>query len=214
MALCDADYCITYANIGMQGRMSDGGVFQYCEFFKKLANQELNLPSPEKVVHGNTELPYVIVGDSAFPLKENLMVPYPGIHEQKSKKRIYSYRLSRARRIIENVFGIMSNVFRVLRKPMALQPEKAALITRTCIYLHNFLRSSKSSCMLYTPPGSLDSDINGTILEGSWRSEDQSSAFTELRKIARKSSNDATNVRDEFAEYFFTTGKVAWQDNM
>jgi hypothetical protein len=39
-----------------------------------------------------------------------------------------NYRLCRTRRVVENAFGITSPVFRVLRKPLLLQPQKAKLI--------------------------------------------------------------------------------------
>lgn len=61
---------------------------------------------------------YVFLGDEAFALNENLMKPFSGTHRKGSAERIFNYRLSRARRVVENVFGICSAVFRVLRKPM------------------------------------------------------------------------------------------------
>jgi hypothetical protein len=111
----------------------------------------------------------VFLGDDAFSLNQNLMKTYPAEQKKGSKKRICNYRLSRARRIIENVFGIMSSVFQVLRKPMLLSPEKATIIIMTCVYLHNFLRkSSKNSRNLYTPPGTFDEDMAGNIIPGAW----------------------------------------------
>lgn len=129
MVLCDADYCVTYSNTGCRGRISDSGVFRHTSLFKNLEDGTLNLPESEPLPMRRKCIPYVFLGDNAFPLKENIMVPFSGYHDRKSLERIFNYRLSRARRIVENVFGIMSAVFRVLRKPILLKPEKATLIT-------------------------------------------------------------------------------------
>lgn len=167
MALCDADYCITYSNVGTQGRISDGGVFNNCSLYTALENGSLNLPSEEPLPMREKPVPYVIVGDYAFPLKDYLMVPYSGNHDRGTPERIFNYRLSRARRIIENVFGIMSAVFRVLRKPILLNPDKTRLITECCVLLHNFLRKSSNSRTMYTPAGTFDNERNGEIIHGS-----------------------------------------------
>lgn len=101
---------------------------------------EINFP-PNKPLQGrNLPVPYVFVGDDAFPLSERILKPYPGCHPKGSIKRVFNYRLSRARRIVENTFGIMVAVFRVFRAPMMLQPEKVTQVVMTCILLHNFLR--------------------------------------------------------------------------
>jgi len=96
------------------------------------------------------------IGDEAFPLSENLMKIYLGQHPKDSKERIFNYRVCRARRVVENVFGLSSSVFRVLRKPMLSEPEKAQLVAMTIACLHNFLRRSSDSAAIYTPPGTFD----------------------------------------------------------
>lgn len=106
MALCDADYSVTYSNVGSQGRISDGGVFNNCSLYATLENETLNLPSDEPMPMREKPVPYVIVGDNAFPLKDFLMVPYSGNHDRGIPERILNYTLSRARRKIENVFRV------------------------------------------------------------------------------------------------------------
>lgn len=65
----------------------------------------VKLPADEVVAEGQRMLPYAFVADEAFPLKEYLMRPFPGAQLGTENKKIYNYRLSRARRVIENAFG-------------------------------------------------------------------------------------------------------------
>ena len=46
MALVTHNYKFLYADLGCQGRISDGGVWSHCNFAKKLNNRDLNLPTP------------------------------------------------------------------------------------------------------------------------------------------------------------------------
>jgi len=214
MALVDANYSFTYVNVGCQGRISDGGVLKNTDLWKGLINKSLNLPQPISLPGRAISIPYVIVADGAFALGENILKPYPGHQMKGSKERIFNYRLSRARRVSENAFGIMSSIFRVLRKPMLLSPDRATSVTLACVYLHNFLRASKTSKNSYTPQGSLDvNNESGEIIPGSWRTHSESTSYLPLSRIGRKSGRDPKAVRDEFATYFTSEhGSIPWQD--
>uniref|UniRef100_A0A1Y1MH57 Uncharacterized protein n=2 Tax=Photinus pyralis TaxID=7054 RepID=A0A1Y1MH57_PHOPY len=213
MALVDADYNFMFVDIGCQGRISDGGVFQNCQLYKKIANNALNQPTSSPLIGRTVAIPFVFLGDAAFPLSEHIMKPYAGQHPKESPERIFNYRLSRARRVVENAFGIASSVFRVLRKPILLEPEKAQLIVMTVVCLHNFLRRSQTSRNIYTPPGCLDSEVDGNTILGNWRTDNQeiSSSLLPVRNIPRRSKPVPTNIRLEFTEYFCSNGAVPWQ---
>nr|CAI5864827.1 unnamed protein product [Callosobruchus analis] len=171
MAIVDGNYCFQYVHIGCQGRMSDGGVYKNTSFHKALQENQLNIPMPESLPGREKLTPYVFVADDAFALTINFMRPYAGQLSQ-SPERVFNYRLSRARRIVENAFGIMASVFRVFRKPMQLKVDNVEKITKACVYLHNYLRKSKTSSSLYTRSGSFDNEEleNWTIIPGTWRS--------------------------------------------
>lgn len=216
-ALADAEYNFLFVDVGCEGRISDGGVFKHTKLYEMLTTQSLSLPEDD-ILPGRTKtVPYVILGDAAFALTNYLMKPFSGTHEKGSPERIFNYRLSRARRVIENVFGISSAVFRVLRKPMLLEPEIAEVIVLAVVNLHNFLRRSKSSRNIYTPPGTFDSDINGQFIPGTWRGEINEvnpSSLISLRTPPRRSPEDAKQIRQEFTEYFMSAeGRVSWQEN-
>lgn len=69
----------------------------------------MNFPPSTKLPGTNDEMPHFFVGDEAFPLRPDLMRPYSKKSIKSDTERIFNYRLSRARRIIENSYGILSS---------------------------------------------------------------------------------------------------------
>jgi hypothetical protein len=123
------------------GRNSDDGVFQASALSYWLERDGLNIPTSSSLPHDDTqqEVPYFFVADSAFPLKRNIMRPYPmtGIN---NIKRIYNYRHSRARKTIECAFG-MTQKFQVLLTPIrCLNYATVNNIVKSVCVLHNFIR--------------------------------------------------------------------------
>ena len=73
----------------------------------------LGIPNPRLLPNiTQSPLPFVFVGDEAFSLKMNMLRPYPG-KKLSADLAIFNYRLSRARRIIENAFGILAAKYAV-----------------------------------------------------------------------------------------------------
>lgn len=70
LAVVDANYKFLYIDIGCNGRVSDGGVFQQSSLFTALENNSLNIPPPEPLPGSSLPVPYTIVAESAFPLKK------------------------------------------------------------------------------------------------------------------------------------------------
>ena len=106
------------------------------------------------------------MGDEAFPLQSWLLRPYPGqgiLEEQ----RISNYRLSSARRVIENVFSILAARGQIFMQPIQSNVEKTDLVVKATICLHNFLRQTNSTGC---PTDFVDSyNETGTINKGEWR---------------------------------------------
>ncbi|XP_045123980.1 uncharacterized protein LOC123511938 isoform X2 [Portunus trituberculatus] len=213
LGVADGNYNFLYADVGCQGRISDGGVFKFTSLYNTLENNSAHVPSVEALPGRTEPVPYVLVGDDAFAMSSYLMKPYPG-RALDIPKRVFNYRLSRARRIIENVFGIMSCKFRVFLKPIALQPCKVESVVLACIYLHNFLRRNSVSRQSYTPPGSFDScDTDGNMIAGSWRRDiNECDRLLDLMHVPRRASDNLHKIRDEFCSYFVSEqGTVPWQ---
>nr|CAI5865359.1 unnamed protein product [Callosobruchus analis] len=144
------------------------------------------------------KVPYVLVADDAFPLTASIMKPL-------------------ARRIVENAFGLLSAVFRIFRKPIAVKPDTTEALVFTCIHLHNFLRRHAVSRKRYSPSGTFDIENvdTGEITPGSWRRDTAGdTGMISLKKVPRKAGNDAKLIREEFMNYFMSPeDSVSWQES-
>lgn len=138
LALVDAHYNFLYVDAGTNGRISDGGVFRSSQLYLSFENNRLKFPEEAPLPGRSKSVPYVIVADSAFPLLQNVLKPYP-FRDMTHDQRIFNYRLSRARRVVENAFGILSNRFRILLTTIGLDADKVQDIVLACCTLHNFL---------------------------------------------------------------------------
>lgn len=136
LAIIDADYKFIAIDVGAYGRNSDGGIFSQSVIGKMLNNKTLNVPSTEN----GEPLPYVTVGDEAFPLKNYLLRPfsrrYLGDNEP---NKIFNYRLSQGRHVVENTFGILVARWRCFRGHLEVQSEFVDKILLASCCLHNML---------------------------------------------------------------------------
>uniref|UniRef100_A0A8C6NW59 DDE Tnp4 domain-containing protein n=1 Tax=Nothobranchius furzeri TaxID=105023 RepID=A0A8C6NW59_NOTFU len=171
MAVCDANYRCK----------SDGGVFQ-----EQPAPWNPGPTAPANLPGSTTTVPHVFLGDAAFPLHQNLMRPFPGMLSLGSDlQRIYNYRHSRARRVIENSFGILAARWRILRRPIDFHPDKTVKVVKACVALHNYLIAGDSNL--------LDAGQLSTA----------------------RATRAAISARNDFKSFFLSPqGLVPWQENV
>ncbi|CAB3993019.1 Hypothetical predicted protein [Paramuricea clavata] len=221
MAICNADYEFTLVDIGDAGRQSDGSVYANSFLGHAIDNNLLQLPEAEKLDPSDPSsktYPYVFVADDAFGLKTFMMKPYPG-QNLTIAERVFNYRLSRARRIIENCFGVATSRFRVFRKPIIANVEKVINITKAVVVLHNFLMATRSpeDTHSYCPLNYTDHESAAGQQSGEWRrGENINEGIVPIPQTGSNNySKSAKNVRDDFKEYFNSKqGAVSWQMDM
>ncbi|XP_040357268.1 protein ANTAGONIST OF LIKE HETEROCHROMATIN PROTEIN 1-like [Ixodes scapularis] len=210
MAVVDANYKFVMVDVGAPGRHSDGGVFKASEFGRRLENETLELPGPAKLPKSTKVTPHVFVGDEAFQLRHDFMRPFPGA-DLEPDHNVFNYRLSRARRIVENGFGILAARWRVLLGRLNLLPQNAEFVVLACCVLHNFLCAGREQA--YMPAEYVDTeDKQGNVTLGRWRSEVDKSHLSDLQRTSAKNfKKTAGGTRSTFVEYFMKKGAVRWQ---
>lgn len=110
--------------------------------------------------------------------------------------------------MIENVFGILTSKWRILKSTINTSVELSENIVLAAVALHNWLRRSND----YFSPGLVDrEDRNGDFQPGSWRSD--TDQINKLQHVRGNSSLVAKDVRNNFANYFANEGRVEWQDS-
>lgn len=215
MAIVDADYKFTYIDIGAYGSEGDASIFAESSLGSKIYGGSLNFP-PSHLV-GSESLPYFFLGDDAFPLNERLMKPYtpPKGKQLTQEERIFNYRLSRARRCVENAFGILCSRFYCLARTMFCSPSKAQKIIAACCYLHNFLmRVNRND---YSPPYYEDTyDSFGQLINGGFRANIPQNSMFNYDYVATNIGNypmNAKAIRDKLKLYVNSeTGCIPWQN--
>ena len=212
LGICDARYCFSYVDVGEDGSNNDSRVLKNSRMGRKFGANKMNIPSPAKISKSDDlELPYFLLGDEILPLSNWLMRPYSGKALTSETRKIFNYRLSRARRVIEKTFSILVARWRVLQKPIDAKPERVEKTIPVAITLHNYLRQTDNAC--YTPNGLVGSeDNNGNIVPGQWRSILHGNSLQFLRPIRNhKYTRTAIETREALANYLAADGSVSWQ---
>ena len=211
LAVADANAKFIAFDLGSPGSQSDGGIFKDGSLGRLCKSSFF--PAPSKLGQRISPIPYFLLGDDAFSLDINLMKPFP--HRTAiGDEKVFNYRLSRARRIVENAFGLSCARFRILLRTIELDVANVMQVVRACVALHNFLLSKKDTN--YAQHGSMDKeDELGNVTPGSWRNAIEE-VVCNIRNDpgARPSTTQAREIRDDIKDYFFEEGSVDFQWKM
>lgn len=141
MTISNAKYCFLMLNIGAEDRQSDGGVFRRSKIGIGFENVNIDLPEQTQVEINGTELPYVLVANEAFASTPDIMRhhTFPRSKHLNIKRKIFNYRLSRVRLVVESAFGLLAAWWRIYRKPINTFLSTAVKIVQTTTVLHNYI---------------------------------------------------------------------------
>jgi len=199
LAFVDANCKFLIIDVGSYGKEGDSGIFNKTAIGQQILQGFFNFPEDKALPGTNIVTPHVIVGDEAFRLHKNIMKPYSrGSIQGDRSKTIFNYRLSRCRRVTENAFGLLSQVFRVFYTPIAVDPEVCDDLIIVACCLHNLLRDAFL-------------EKNGK----SYYEHDttQPTLFHDLSRTGGFANAEGFDVRDKFKNFFIQEGQVPWQNH-
>lgn len=113
----------------MPGRMHDARVFRNSRLFEMLTDREN--PLLQRETH--------LIGDCAYPLMINLMIPFRDNGHLPAAHVRYNTRLSSIRSIIERAFGLLKVKFRRLKYLDIFNVDFGNKIIAASCMLHNFI---------------------------------------------------------------------------
>ena len=150
LAYGDANYCFTAVDVGQYGKSNDSGAFANSKISKTFETNSFNVPPSEQLEGIEGNVPYVTVVDEGLPMRSYQIRPYPGKNITEDRA-IYNYRLSRARRVIENISGILAARWRIFRRPIRASVDTVEKIILSTVCLHNYLclTDNTSSFFIY-----------------------------------------------------------------
>ncbi len=210
MALVDGDYKFLWIDVSSHGSMSDAQIFNDSELKECLEDGSIGFPAPAPIPHDDEPMPYFILGDEAFGLRTFLMKPY-GRRALTRRERIYNYRISRGRRVVENAFGILAQRWQVLLTTIQPGPSIVQDVVECCVCLHNLMRMRYPALH----HGMVDEeDDQHNVVPGAWRGLVQ---LGDMLRVAggNRDTRAAKRQQEVLKEYFnHPVGAVPWQDRM
>lgn len=200
LALVDANYKFIILDVGSYGKEGDASIFNKSLIGRKIFGCEDFFPPEKMLPNSHIKVPHVIIGDEAFRLHKHLMKPFnKSVANSDKAKAVYNYRLSRARRVSENAFGLLSQIFRVFYTHIAVKPEVCDNLIIAACCLHNLLRDGYLE-KKGTPHYEYDPDENRT------------NSFQNLTRVGGFQNAEGFQIRSEYMNFFNGEGTLNWQD--
>ena len=199
MAVVDSNYKFIWVAIGAHASAS----------FAQIVKDSIGFPRDEPLLSDDALLPFFLVGDDAFALRTWMMKPFSHRNIE-YEERIFNYRLGRARMVVDNAFGILSNRFRCLLTTLPQGPMVVQRIVMAAVVLHNIMRTRYPTEQMKL----LDhEDSYHQFCPGAWRDDNP---MLDLQHITSKRICRSAKKQRLYLKQYYNNedGAVEWQDRM
>ncbi|XP_071582365.1 putative nuclease HARBI1, partial [Temnothorax nylanderi] len=153
------DHTMKFINVftGICGSVHDARVWRLSDT-KQMIDHDVERYFPQ-----NTHL----LGDSAYPLLQYMLIPYRDNGHLNNVQRNYNTKLSSTRITIERAFGMLKGRFRKLRYVYMFNTEMIPLLVLACCILHNIcIDNEDEQFENILEPMENENNHNNVLLEG------------------------------------------------
>ena len=133
-AMCDANLRFIYVCVAGPGKTNDNRAFKRLDGLHEWLQQ---LPDS-----------YFLIGDNAYTLQRNLLIPFDGKQREQPNNRTYNFYLSQQRIRIEMAFGLLCTKWRIFHSNLDSKfgLEFQCKIIETASRLHNYVLDEEQAC--------------------------------------------------------------------
>ena len=108
--MVDIAYNFIYIDASRKGSASNTQIYNSSDLIEGLErNLIMGFPGQQPLSNDTQDVPYFVVGDVAFSFRTYLIKPCSSRYLL--REEIFNYKLSKVRRVVENVFEILANRF-------------------------------------------------------------------------------------------------------
>ncbi|WKX95364.1 hypothetical protein Q1695_012090 [Nippostrongylus brasiliensis] len=189
LAIVSGGYRIIAFDVGGKGKNSDSSLF--CTSALKPFLEEAKSQFPRGGdLNGHGHVDYHVLADGGFAQYSWMQTPFRQTEAANDPlKRHYNECFSSARRIVESVFGILSERFRIFQRPLCGLKTNCNLIIITALVLHNLLASRltpQQMLLRYQPSAANCVENDGRYSRARLRTDAQRQRSTMVKFFARR----------------------------
>ncbi|BET03398.1 Hypothetical protein NTJ_16216 [Nesidiocoris tenuis] len=188
IGVVDHNHQFSFIDVGGNREETEGNLLKATEFGDKIYSYNLDLPlaQPLRSDPNGAALPFIFVNE-VFPESGHILRPYSRTSNYQSQaSAIFNEKFAKAMEVANETFAILTERWRIFENPFTGSGQLVNVAIKACCALHNYVGKRDGfdlDCL--RGPGFLLPDV-------------------ESKNGRTKKSGDV--VRDQFAEYFCSTG--------